>query len=120
MLNFMDMLGNYDSRKVDRYEGGEGFFISTAYVCDSDKPYETAVAHPEYADGKIIIVECYDTKSEAQKGHDRWVKKMASEELPEELVDVSKSALTEFLRAIDPASLTFKRQVEDGWPEELD
>lgn len=33
MLGFMDMLGNYEDRKVGRYDNGE-LIISTAFVTD--------------------------------------------------------------------------------------
>jgi hypothetical protein len=90
MFNFFSMASDYDSRKVDRLDASWGF-ISTAYVNDADKPYETAVCHEEYNDGLHVIVETYDTKSEAQEGHNRWVETMTAAELPTELVDRGES-----------------------------
>ena len=88
LFGFMDMVGTYEQRKVDRYEKN-GLIIDTAFVTDSDQPYETAVARPEQNNGDWVIVEAYDTKEEAQIGHDKWVKKMLSKKLPETLKDVS-------------------------------
>ncbi len=96
MFNFMDMAGNYEDRKVDRHDG-ENFFISTARVTDGQKDYETAVAHPNYNDGKIVIVEMYDTKEEAQTGHDKWVGFMSSDSLPLKLIDCSNSGVSQLL-----------------------
>ena len=91
MFEFLSMMGNYESRKVDRYNGPDGFYISTAAVNDSDHHYETAVAHPQFNDGKLIIVEMYDTKAEAQAGHTKWVQTMTAKTLPKSLADVFTS-----------------------------
>jgi len=97
MFDFITMGGNYEERAVDRFEGPDGLIIDTAAVTDSEKPYETGILHPEYNDGKWIIVELYDTKEAAQTGHDEWVKKMTSGELPEKLVDVSLTIIAAML-----------------------
>jgi hypothetical protein len=94
------MIGDYDDRMVDRYEGN-GFFISTCLVRDSNRPYETAIKHPEYNDGVIIIVETYNTKEEAAKGHDKWVKIMTAEELPQELIDKGSCFISQALKELD-------------------
>ena len=90
MFNFLGMVGNYEQRKVGRYEKGE-LLVSTAEVNDSKSPYETAVAHPKYNSGKIVIVEMYDSMAMALRGHKKWVSKMKSKTLPKKLVDVSTS-----------------------------
>lgn len=92
MFDFFEMAGTYDSRKVDRYEEGD-LLISTAAITDSQQPYETAVSHPKYNDNKFIVVEMYDNKSQAIKGHKRWVKIMTAESLPSTLMDVSTSSV---------------------------
>lgn len=69
-------------------------FVSTAYVTDASQPYETAVKHREYNDGKIVIVEGYDTKNEAALGHERWVAAMTADQLPEKLVDCGSSEIS--------------------------
>lgn len=94
------MIGNYEARKVDRFEGEDGFFISTAEVTDSPRPFETAVAHPNYYDGEILIVECYDTREEAQTGHDLWVEKMTADVLPESLTDVGESGIAQLVEGL--------------------
>ena len=81
MMGMFEMMGNYASRKVARFEKDD-LMVSTCSVTDADKPYETAVAHPSYNDGKIVIVEDYNTVEEAQTGHDKWVKTMTAKKLP--------------------------------------
>lgn len=88
MFEFLSMAGNYDSRKVDRYEEGD-LLVSTANVIDSDHPYETAISHPNYNDDDFVIVEEYDEIGDAREGHNKWVKLMTAEKLPETLKDVS-------------------------------
>jgi len=109
MFNFLNMFGNYEERKVDRYEG-EGLMVSTAAVNDSTKPYETAVKHIDYKDDKHIIVELYDTKEEAKAGHDKWVGVMTAKTLPVELIDVSTSEIFEVADVLGVAmNRTFKK-----------
>ena len=63
MFGGMSIL-NYESRSLGRYEE-DNLFVSTALVTDSDDPYETAIAHPFYNEGTIVIVETYDSKDDA-------------------------------------------------------
>lgn len=93
------MLGNYDDRKVGRYEA-DGLRVSTALVYDAAHPYETAVAHPEYNDDKWVIVEAYNSLEEAARGHERWVKTMTSESLPSQLVDCANSEISQIIAEI--------------------
>ena len=88
MFDFFAMMGNYEDRKVARFEDGT-CTVDTAAVTDSAKPYETGICHPAYNEGAWVIVELYDTKEGAVAGHDRWVKTMTAKELPAELTDVS-------------------------------
>lgn len=90
----LGMASSYESRKVARFEGGEDFFVSTVRVTDADEPYETAVAHPKYNDGKIIVVETYSDIEVARQGHERWVGIMTAEKLPRTLEDVSTAFIT--------------------------
>ncbi len=99
MFNFLGMADDYDSRKVDRYEEGD-LFVSTAMVMDSSSPFETAVAHPQYNDGKIVIVENYNTKEKAKSGHEKWVKIMTDASLPNTLKDVSDSGIGTLARIV--------------------
>jgi hypothetical protein len=94
MFNFIGMIGNHKDRMVDQYDEN-GLFIDTAYVNDGEHPYETAVEHEKYNNGKMVIVEAYDTKEEAQIGHDKWVKTMTSGTLPKTLVDCRNSFISQ-------------------------
>ncbi len=90
MFGFLDMLGNYPQRRVERYEAqteAGRILISTAFVTDGAKPYETAVGHPDYNDGKYVIVQAYDTVEEARTQHFQWVRQMTNEPLPTCLID---------------------------------
>jgi len=92
MFDFLNMANDFEERKLDRLEVGD-LLVSTVRVFDSAQPYETAVAHPAYNGGDIVVVEMYDSLAEAQDGHDRWAKIMTAEVLPESLSDVSTSEI---------------------------
>lgn len=92
MFNFLLDAGNYESRKVARYDS-DGLMVSTARVSDGAQPFETAVRHPSYNEGKVVIVEAYDDHASAQAGHNRWVALMTSEALPDKLVDCCNSEI---------------------------
>lgn len=94
MFSFLMDIGNYEQRCVGRYPEEGNFLVDTAYVSDGDHPYETAVQHPEYNRGKVVIVECYASKSLALEGHFRWVETMTAKELPDKLVDCLNSGLS--------------------------
>lgn len=99
MFNFFSMAGNYEQRKVDNFEGDNGLVVDTVAVTDSRKSYETGILHPAYNGGDWVIVDLYDTKKEAQAGHDKWVAIMTAEKLPEKLVDVSSAEVADLLDA---------------------
>jgi hypothetical protein len=88
MFGFLNMMDNYEQRKVARFEES-GLIIDTAAVTDSSQPYETGIKHPKYRGGNWIIVELYGSKSVAEAGHEKWVKTMTAKELPKSLKDVS-------------------------------
>lgn len=90
----------YGLRCVGRYEEND-IFISTARVRDAQLPFETAVAHPDYNDGKIIIVETYGTSELAKQGHEKWVKIMTSEQLPDSLTCVGTAEIAMILDEFD-------------------
>jgi hypothetical protein len=100
--NIFGMIGNYEDRCVGREDIDGQTFISTAHVTDGAHPYETAVKHPEYNQGKMVIVEAYDTKAAAEAGHAKWVAAMKAEELPAELVDCCNAEIAEFCDALSP------------------
>lgn len=95
------MLGNYESRCVGRWEDETGDkMVSTAYVTDGLKPYETAFQHPDYNNGDMVIVESYDTEEEAKAGHERWQKIMTDGPLPDELRDCCNAGLAQVCSAL--------------------
>ena len=93
MFNFIDMILNREQRVVARYEK-DNLIVDTCLVTDSDQPYETGIRHPDYNEGLWIIVEMYETKEDAQKGHDKWVALMTAK-LPEKLYDVGTSEIAQ-------------------------
>jgi len=88
MFKFLEMMNNYEERNVKNTEVGKAI-IDTSAINDSSKPYETGIQHPEYNKGDWIIVELYNTKEEAEKGHYKWVQKFSGKKLPASLIDVS-------------------------------
>ena len=66
MFDFLLMADNYEERKVDRFEK-DTLIIDTCFVSDGSLPYETAIQHEEYNEGKWVIVENYPDKESAQK-----------------------------------------------------
>jgi len=101
MFGFLDEMMNntYEQRKIARYEK-DGIFVDTCAVGDSEQPYETAIEHPKYNNGVMIIVQMYDTKEQAKKGHNKWVKKMTAQNLPKAIKDVSTCDVVEFSRIL--------------------
>ena len=72
ILNLFSMIGNYEDRKVDRFEN-DLFTIDTALVTDRELLYETAIAHKDFRGGEWIILGWRSTKEEAQKFHNEMV-----------------------------------------------
>ena len=72
MLNLISMMGNYEARKVDRFEN-DLFTVDTALVTDKEQSYETAIAHKDFNGGEWIVLGWRSTKEEAQKFHDEMV-----------------------------------------------
>lgn len=100
MFDFLEMMGNYEQRKIDHFEQ-DGFVVDTCAVSDIDNyDYETGIKHPSYNEDSWVIVEQYRTKTQAQKGHDNWVKVMTSKKLPKQLKDVSTCNIVKFINAI--------------------
>lgn len=95
ILDFLSMTYNHDERMVDRYES-DNFIIDTCLVTDGAHDYETAVRSPLYNNGKWIAVEAYDTKDEAQKGHDNWVDTMTNNP-PDKLVECLNSEVSQWV-----------------------
>lgn len=88
LFDFIADIGNYDDRVIARFEDDRvRVLVSTCRVSDGRLPCETAVQHPDYHNGIVIIVEAYNDNETARKGHDAWVARMTSEPLPDELTD---------------------------------
>lgn len=78
-MSDFDFVENLDRTEVGRY------IVDTCYVCADEEYhyYETAIC----SDKPWIVVEKYDTKEEAQVGHDKWVK-VCEEEKPNKLYSI--------------------------------
>ena len=94
-----EMMTNYDQRCVAKYDK-DNVFVSTAIVTDAPHPYETAISHPDYNDGTLVIVEYYDSREDAQKGHNEWVTKMTAEKVPLVIKDISDCEIVQFGKAL--------------------
>ena len=93
-FDFLGMVGDNEQRKVARWPEKGEWVVDTCRVTDNiENPFETAVQHPCYNDGKIVIVEEYKDIEAAEKGHAKWVDRMSADELPERLVDVSSCGM---------------------------
>lgn len=110
MFGFLSDFGNYEQRKVANHKAENGSEVDTARVSDGRQPFETAVSHPDYNNDEWVIVEAYDTKELAQLGHDRWVKTMTTEPLPEELRDCANSGVQQFCDALKGHGLALFRR----------
>ena len=97
MFDFLNMLDSYEDRKVDRYEN-DILFVSTAKVTDGKQEFETGIAHAQYHDNEMIIVEAYGNKEDAQKGHNKWVKIMTNKNLPNVLEDCGNAEISQLCR----------------------
>lgn len=108
MFEFVFDVGNYSERVVGRYDSEDStIMVSTARVSDGRDPYETAVKHPEYNDGRMVIVESYQTKDEAASGHASWLEAVLKDALPEILVDCQNSHISTML---DEDMVRFERK----------
>jgi hypothetical protein len=110
MFSFLNDLGNYEARKIGRYEQGN-VIISTCACSDGKDPYETGIHHPQYRDeGEWIIVESYSSKEAAKEGHDKWVKIMTSPNLPDKLIDCANAEVAQFLEAAEGSKMEYIRK----------
>ena len=102
MFDFILDMGNYNDRVVGRFDDDRsGLMVSTCRVSDGVHPIETAVKHPDYNDGKMVIVEGYDDPESARAGHEMWVEVMTHDPLPYELIDCRNSELTQVIHSTD-------------------
>ena len=111
-FGYDDMIGNYEQRKVANHKD-DNVTVDTVRITDSDHNFETAVLSDEYKSGKWIVLEEYDTIEQAKVGHDKWVKIMTTEPLPETITDVSTSNVVNALREAG-GQTEFKRKKRRG------
>lgn len=114
LFDFLKDFDNYESRMVSRWDSEDKTkMVSTAAVSDGREPFETAVAHPSYNDGKMIIVECYRTKEKAEKGHQKWLDLMLSDKLPLTLTDCANAAVGQLLDSVGGV-MAFEKKCDDS------
>jgi len=113
IFDFWNDAGNYKNRVVAHDNVGK-LVVDTTAVSDGIRPYETGIIHPDYKDGKWIIVEAYDTKSEARAGHKKWLEKMAKEPLPEALADCQNAKIASFGSALTGNQMIYERKSHEG------
>lgn len=93
----MNMFSRRAQDIIGKFSKGD-LYISTVSCEDTEHLFETAIAHPKYNDGLLIIVEEYDTRLEAQDSHAKWIDIMTAIELPACLKDVNTSDLRKLAR----------------------
>lgn len=110
MFDFFTMdAENYDDRKVARWDSDDELkMVSTVAVSDGREPFETAVMHPAYNDGKMVVVACYSTLEQAQDGHDKWLKLLQADKLPQTLVDCGNAMICQIIDTIG-GTMSFER-----------
>ena len=99
MFDFLDMVGTYESRKVENTEVND-VVIDTCMVTDSTQSYETGICSKHYNDNQWIIVEQYDDKIQAEEGHKKWVK-VFGKELPKTIKDVSTCTISRIAKMFE-------------------
>lgn len=88
ILKITNMSGNYNERKIGRYEEN-GITVSTVEVTDyPESPYETAISHPKFDNNYLIIVARYTNRNQAETGHKNWVKEVENDNFSQ-LIDVN-------------------------------
>ena len=115
VLNNSTTQDSYEDRKIDTtiLDTNIGHkiiqvIVDTVSITDSTKPYETAIACQLYNDNNWIVVEEYDTKTQAEEGHNKWIN-IFTETLPDELKDVSTTIFPTLLSSLYPDRRVYKR-----------
>ena len=97
-MNAMKMFAKYNKyndRKVAKTIIGASDLINEVIISTMATgdvaPYETAIKNPRYNEGHWCIVEFYDDRNEAEKGHKRWVETFSSgkEDWPQGLISLN-------------------------------
>lgn len=100
MINEILEVLTMTTKDLGKHKVGD-LFVSTSIPSDTGRP-ETAVEHPDYNGGVMIIVEEYDTVSNAKSGHTKWIKLMSANKLPDELIDISGSPIKRVMEELYP------------------
>ena len=98
MFDFLLDMGNHEDRKVATHQDDD-LVIDTCAVSDGRQPFETGICDPRYNDGSWIIVEGYDTRTQAEEGHARWVEVMTKNP-PKSLRDCANSRVAELAEGL--------------------
>lgn len=105
----------YEDRAVARWANDdESAVVDTCKVVDGKLPVETAVCHPDYNDGDWMIVEAYASIEAALVGHERWVRLVQSDELPDVIADCCNAHCASFAEELsgdaEVAGLVYRRK----------
>lgn len=77
LLTSEDSVEDYQRRLVardDKLDPDElPFILDTVAVDDREWMYETAIKHPKFNDNEWIVIRGYDTKEEAETGHEELI-----------------------------------------------
>lgn len=120
---------NTDNKHIVFYaehDDNPEIYISSAKFLDGDEPanvdgknykFATAIAHPRYRAGKIVVVAVTDDEAELRELHNLWAAKILEEKFPDTIEDLcifvsDKASAVKIL-----ASRTIAMM--DGIPEEL-
>ena len=117
MIDFSSLLASMmknltQKREIIGQHREHDWGVSTCQMFDTDNPYETAIKHPHYNDGNIIIVEEYATREQAERGHQKWLAIMRAPMLPAMIEDVSTAGVAKFGKQIGarPKHMIFERK----------
>lgn len=119
--SILEMQGNYEDRLVANYASDDGkLYVDTCAVTDSQHPYETAIAHPSYNNGELIIVEMYDDYESAVTGHHKWLSMVIEDDLPHVIHDVSENNFIVMAEEIFGADTEWRDRKRNLWIDEND
>ena len=110
MLEFLNMLSNYNERKVARFEDKEkNITVSAAEVCDSEFKYEVAVKDRRYNNGSFFVVFSTDNRSVAEKEAKVWFDRMKNNP-PAEIIEDGQSEIAKKLRKIRGGQIVIRME----------
>lgn len=89
------------------------FLVSTIQPGDATQyPYETAIEHPAYGDGELIVVDGAETFDDAIRIHNKWIDKLdvSFGQLPEVVIEFANSPILQMMRIMDPSCRQFRKE----------